>query len=47
MSNTITIQFGPNTMLAAIITMAPSLDIIDAIANINALERQREGAFQN
>lgn len=38
--NTITIQFGPDTMLAAKVQLVPSLSLDDAIANINALERK-------
>ncbi len=38
--NTITIQFGPNTMLAVKVKMNPNLNINDAIAQINALERE-------
>jgi len=38
--NTITMQFGPDTMLAAKIKMNPSLGINEAVENINALERQ-------
>ena len=38
--NTITIQFGPDTMLAAKVKMDPALNINDAVASINALERE-------
>jgi cation diffusion facilitator family transporter len=38
--NTITIQFGPQIMLAAKIRMKPGLTIDDAVAHINALETQ-------
>ena len=38
--NTITIQFGPDTMLAAKIKMRPGLTIDKAVASINALERE-------
>ncbi len=38
--NTITIQFGPDTMLAAKIKMNPGLRIDEAVASINALERE-------
>ena len=38
--NTITIQFGPDTMLAAKIKMNPGLTINEAVASINALERE-------
>jgi cation diffusion facilitator family transporter len=37
--NIITIQFGPDTMLAAKVKMTPGRDIESAIADINALER--------
>jgi cation diffusion facilitator family transporter len=37
--NVITIQFGPDTMLAAKVGMTPGTDIETAVANINALER--------
>jgi cation diffusion facilitator family transporter len=37
--NTITVQFGPDTMLAAKIKMRSDLSINEAVANINALER--------
>jgi divalent metal cation (Fe/Co/Zn/Cd) transporter len=38
--NIITIQFGPDTMLAAKIRMRDGMDIGAAVASINALERQ-------
>jgi divalent metal cation (Fe/Co/Zn/Cd) transporter len=38
--NTITIQFGPDTMLAVKVKMDPMLNINDAVANINSLERK-------
>jgi len=38
--NTITIQFGPDTMLAVKVKMNSNLNINDAVANINALERK-------
>lgn len=38
--NTITIQFGPDTMLAAKIKMDSGLNVEDAVASINALERK-------
>ena len=38
--NTITIQFGPQIMLAAKIRMKPGLTIDDAVAHINELEAQ-------
>jgi divalent metal cation (Fe/Co/Zn/Cd) transporter len=37
--NAITIQFGPDTMLAVKVKMNPDLNINDAVAHINALER--------
>lgn len=45
--NTITIQFGPDTMLAAKIKMKPSLDIDEAVASINALERDLKNKIPN
>jgi cation diffusion facilitator family transporter len=38
--NMITIQFGPDTMLALKVEMTPGLDIETAVASINALEKQ-------
>lgn len=38
--NTITMQFGPDTMLAAKIRMRPGLDMATAIQSINTLERR-------
>ncbi len=38
--NTITMQFGPDTMLAAKIKMSPGQTIEQAVASINALERE-------
>lgn len=38
--NTITMQFGPDTMLAAKIKMRPDMNIREAVASINALERE-------
>jgi cation diffusion facilitator family transporter len=38
--NTITLQFGPDTMLAAKVRMQDGLDIETAVAHINALERK-------
>jgi len=38
--NTITIQFGPDTMLAAKLKMRPDINITTAINSINALERK-------
>ena len=40
MLNTITIQFGPDTMLAAKVKMDSALNINDAVASINSLERK-------
>ena len=37
---TITVQFGPDTMLAAKVKMRPGLSIEEAVAGINALERE-------
>jgi divalent metal cation (Fe/Co/Zn/Cd) transporter len=37
--NTITIQFGPDTMLAAKIKMRSGITIEEAVNSINALER--------
>ena len=38
--NIITIQFGPDTMLAAKVKMLPGMDIESAVEEINALERK-------
>ena len=38
--NTITIQFGPDTMLAVKVKLNPDLNINEAVAHINALERK-------
>ena len=38
--NTITMQFGPDTMLAAKIKMRPDMSIGNAVDSINALERE-------
>jgi len=38
--NTITIQFGPDTMLAVKVKMDDGLSINEAVRNINALERE-------
>jgi len=38
--NTITMQFGPDTMLAAKIKIRSDMNIDDAVASINALERE-------
>lgn len=38
--NAITIQFGPDTMLAVKVKMNPGLNINDAVGHLNALERE-------
>lgn len=43
--NIITIQFGPDTMLAAKVQMTPGTDIATAVTNINALERKLKDAI--
>ena len=45
--NTITIQFGPDTMLAAKVQMNPALDINSAVHAINSLERQLKERIPN
>lgn len=45
--NTITIQFGPDTMLAAKIKMRPGIDIETAVNSINALERELKESIPN
>jgi cation diffusion facilitator family transporter len=45
--NTITIQFGPDTMLAAKIKMRGDMNINDAVASINALERELKERVPN
>ncbi len=45
--NTITIQFGPDTMLAAKVKMRRGIDIETAIENINALERKLKARIPN
>ena len=45
--NTITMQFGPDTMLAAKIKMRSGLDIDAAIDSINALERRLKDEIPN
>ncbi len=45
--NTITIQFGPDTMLAAKVKMRPGIDIETAIEYINALERKLKARIPN
>ena len=45
--NTITMQFGPDTMLAAKIKMRSGLDIDTAVDSINALERRLKDEIPN
>ena len=45
--NTITIQFGPDTMLAAKIKMRAGIDIETAVNSINALERELKKRIPN
>jgi divalent metal cation (Fe/Co/Zn/Cd) transporter len=45
--NTITIQFGPDTMLAAKVKMQPGLDIESAVRAINSLERELKARIPN
>ena len=45
--NTITIQFGPDTMLAAKIKMRAGIDIETAVNSINALERELKERIPN
>ncbi len=45
--NTITIQFGPNTMLAVKVRMDPGLTINEAVARINDLERNLKARIPN
>ena len=45
--NTITIQFGPDTMLAAKIKMRSGMSIDEAVASINALERELKARVPN
>jgi len=45
--NTITIQFGPDTMLAAKVRMRPGSTIEDAVADINAMERKLKERIPN
>lgn len=45
--NVITIQFGPDTMLAAKVRVTPGVDIDTAIAQINALERTLKQRIPN
>lgn len=45
--NTITIQFGPDTMLAAKVKMNDGMDIESAVAEINAMERELRERIPN
>lgn len=45
--NTITVQFGPDTMLAAKIKMRSELNIDEAVRCINALERELKARVPN
>lgn len=45
--NTITIQFGPDTMLAAKIKMKSGININTAVETINALERALDERVPN
>jgi divalent metal cation (Fe/Co/Zn/Cd) transporter len=45
--NTITIQFGPDTMLAAKVRMHEGMDIESAVAAINAMERELRERIPN
>jgi cation diffusion facilitator family transporter len=45
--NTITMQFGPDTMLAAKIKLRPGLNIDDAVQSINTLERRLKEEIPN
>ncbi len=45
--NTITIQFGPDTMLAAKVRMQTDLNVVEAVDNINALERKLKERVPN
>jgi len=45
--NTITIQFGPDTMLAAKVMFKPGTNIETAVANINAMERELKERIPN
>ena len=45
--NTITMQFGPDTMLAAKIKLRSGMDIDEAVASINALERRLKAEIPN
>lgn len=45
--NTITMQFGPDTMLAAKIKLRPGLSVDDAVRIINALEQRLKNEIPN
>jgi len=45
--NTITIQFGPDTMLAAKVKFKPGINIETAVANINDMERELKARVPN
>ena len=45
--NTITIQYGPDTMLAAKVKMRPGIDIESAVDELNALERKLKERIPN
>jgi divalent metal cation (Fe/Co/Zn/Cd) transporter len=45
--NTITMQFGPDTLLAAKIKLKSGIDIDTAIADINRLERNLKAEIPN
>ena len=45
--NTITIQFGPDTMLAAKVKFKPGINIETAVASINDLERELKARVPN
>jgi len=45
--NTITIQFGPDTMLAAKVKFKPGTDIETAVASINVMERELKERIPN
>jgi divalent metal cation (Fe/Co/Zn/Cd) transporter len=45
--NTITVQYGPDTMLAAKVKICPGVDIDTAVANINDLERKLKERIPN
>ena len=45
--NTITIQFGPDTMLAAKVKVQPNLNIESAVRAINAMERELKARIPN